>query len=488
MESRSLKSKAVSGVKWMGMSAAFTTSAVFIQIAVLAHLLVPEDFGLMGMVMVLIGFAQAFSDMGISKAIIYRQDATREELSSLYWLNLLAGIIVFSLTWAAAPLAVAFYNEPRLYDLMRWAAVMFLVIPLGQQFQILLEKELQFNQIAKVDIAAVTIGAIFAVSFAIAGQGVFALVWGELAKVGMRSMMLLRIGWPRWRPGFRFKIRDLKGYLGFGLYQMGEGSVNIFSAKVDYLIIGKFLGPTVLGAYMLAYQLVVMPLIKINPIMTRVAFPVFAKKQSDDLALRSGYLQVIKFLALIILPLLTGLAVTASLVVPLVFGEGWEMAIPLIQILAVVGMLKSLGNPVGSVLLAKGRVDIGFKWNLFVALANTIVFWLAVQRGVYAVAWSYLVLSVLYTIIVRMILQAVIGLPWRDFVAILIRPFLVALGTGATVAAAFILWENQPVNRLLLLMLLVALGMVVDILLISVFERRFILDKWKLLRNKTGGA
>jgi len=257
---------------------------------------------------------------------------------------------------------------------------------------------------------------------------------------------------------------------------------------VDYLIIGKFLGPAVLGAYTLAYQLVVMPLMKINPIMTRVAFPVFAKKQSDNSALRRGYLEVIKFLALIILPLLTGLAIAARLVVPLAFGEGWEMAIPLIQILAVVGMLKSLGNPAGSVLLAKGRADIGFKWNVFVALTNTLVFWLAVQRGVYAVAWSYLVLSILFIIIGRMILQAVIGLPWRDFVAVLIRPFLVALGTGTMVFTFFALLDNQPVNRILLLTMLVALGMVVDILLIGVFERRFVSESWKLLRKEAGGA
>ena len=106
----SLKKQAVSGVKWSGISMGAVTGFQFITLAVLARLLSPSDFGLMGMIMVVVGFAQAFADMGISNAIIHRQDATKNQLSSLYWLNIIAGIIVFFVVCASAPIVVGFYH------------------------------------------------------------------------------------------------------------------------------------------------------------------------------------------------------------------------------------------------------------------------------------------------------------------------------------------------------------------------------------------
>jgi len=138
----SLQKKATDGVKWTGLSALITTVLQLLQILVVARLLQPEDFGLMSMVTVVIGFAQAFADMGISNAIIHRQDADRDQLSSLYWLNILAGIIVCVVTIALSPLIVSFYNQPRLSSLIIWGAIIFLVTPIGQQFQMLLQKEI----------------------------------------------------------------------------------------------------------------------------------------------------------------------------------------------------------------------------------------------------------------------------------------------------------------------------------------------------------
>ena len=136
-----LKQQAVSGVKWSGVSVGVVTALQFVDLAVLARLLSPSDFGLMGMVMVVFGFAQAFADMGISNAIIHRQDVTKDQLSSLYWLNILSGVIVFCVVCASVPLIVGFFHEPRLNNLLYLTAIIFLITPFGQQFQILLQKE-----------------------------------------------------------------------------------------------------------------------------------------------------------------------------------------------------------------------------------------------------------------------------------------------------------------------------------------------------------
>lgn len=477
----SLRQQATAGVKWTGMSSVIITGLLFVQFAILARLLKPEDFGLMAMISAVIGFAQSFTAMGVSNAIIHRQDATRDQLSSLYWLSLLTGGALLGVLVIATPLVVAFFAEPRLADLMVWAALIVVINPVGLQFQILLQKELRFDRLAKAETGAAIIGTAVAVYSAVSGQGVYSLIWGDLAFASAKSVLFVGSYWTTWRPTFRFRRSDLKGYLAFGLYQMGEQSVDYFSANVDYLVIGRFLGPEVLGIYSLAYRLVVMPLSKINPILTRVALPIFAKSQSNDSALRQGYLEMVKLLALIVFPILVGLAATAPFIVPAVFGERWTPAIALIQIMAPLGMMKGLLNPAGSILLAKGRTDIGFKWTVVLAIMNTSVFMFAVRYGVYALAWSYVVLSFVDFILERVILRSLIGLRWVEYRAALIRPTVMSAIMGAAVFMTESLLSRRLVGSHTLLVAVIAFGVVVYALLVLVLESNFLMEIWRLV-------
>ncbi|MHB8840630.1 MAG: MOP flippase family protein [Candidatus Aquicultor sp.] len=483
----SLKKQAVSGVKWTGTSTAVITVLRFLQLAILTRLLSPQDFGLMAMIMVVIGFTQAFVDMGISNAVIQRQDSTREQLSSLYWLNIISGIVVFGLVVAATPLVVGFYREPRLSGLVVWVALTFVIAPVGQQFQALLQKELRFGKLAGIETAAAVAGAVVAIVSAILKQGVFSLIWGQLATAAVTAVLLAKLGWGAWRPSLRFRLGDIKGYISFGLYQMGERSVNYLSANVDYLMIGRFLGPEILGFYRLAYELVVVPLMRINPVVTRVAFPILAKRQGDDGALRQGYLQMIKLLSIVTFPLLIGLAATAPLIVPVMFGKGWGPSVILVQILVPLGMIKVLGNPSGPVLLAKGRADIGFKWNLFVAVVNTLVFWFFVRYGAYAVAWSHVALTSVYSVFMWFILYRVIKISWQEYIGVLFRPVLMGILMGAVVYVGYLVLSGLIVSELSLLAGLVLCGVLVYGSLMVFFERNYFWQMWTQVFDRKKG-
>ena len=414
-----LRKSTVSGVKWTSVSTIITIVLRFLQLAILARLLSPEDFGLMAMIMVVLGFAQSFADMGISNAIIHRQDTTREQLSSLYWINIIAGGAVFFLVVAATPHVVSFYKEPRLEELMFWAAMIFIVIPIGQQFQILLQKYLRFKELSLVEIVSALIGGVIAILSAVAGQGVLSLIWGQLSNSTSKTVILVGLGWKEWRPKLHFKRSDLRGYIGFGLYQMGEKSINYFNSRIDQLLIGTLLGAQALGYYSLAFNLVIQPIAKINPILTRVAFPVFAKIQTDTKLLRRGYIMVIKVISMINFPLLLGLAAVAPLLIPLIFGEQWLPAIVLVQILALVALIRSTGNPVGSLLLAKGRVALGFKWN-FMRLVTQIIGVYAGAHfgGIIGVASVVLFIQVVYFPLSYLILiRTLIGRCLNDYLA-----------------------------------------------------------------------
>lgn len=476
-----LKQQAVSGVKWSGVSMVMITCLQFVSLAVLARLLSPSDFGLMGMIMVVIGFAQAFADMGISNAIIHRQDATKDELSSLYWLNIFAGITVFFIVCAFTPLVVALYNEPRLKNLIYLTAVIFLITPFGQQFQILLQKELKFKWLARIEITSSLANAIVSIPLAFAGMGVFSLIWGQLAGASLRALLLCYWGLNHWRPGMHFSRRDLKEYISFGFYQMGERTVNYFNSNLDYLLIGALLGAKSLGYYTLAYNLVLRPSSMINPAITKVAFPIFSKVQNNTDTLKKGYLKVIQLLSSVNFPIMVGLAVVAPVAVPVVFGEQWLPSIVLIQILTIVGLLQSTGNPVGSLLLAKGRADLGFKWNVTLMITQIPGLYIGAKfGGTVGVATAFAVLLGIYSIFNYIILiRTLIGPCLREYVFSM-WPFLwLSALMGGVVLCMGIFLQNFPQQFILIVQILC--GVFVYLVLVMYTQKMLFLEIKEML-------
>lgn len=463
------------------------TTLQFITLAILARLLSPSDFGLMGMIMVVIGFAQVFADMGISNAIIYRQDTTKDQLSSLYWLNILSGIVVFFIVCASTPLVAAFYHEPRLNNLLYLAALIFLITPFGQQFQILLQKELQFNQLAKIEIARSFINSIVTIILAIKGIGVFSLIWGQLAGASLRVLLLSCWGLRHWMPGPRFCRRDLKGYVSFGLYQMGERTINYFNSNLDYLLIGALLGAKPLGYYTLAYNLIIRPSEMINPIVTKVAFPVFSKVQKDINKLKKGYLKVLQLLSSVNFPIMAGMAVVAPVAVPIIFGEQWQPSIILIQILTIVGLLRSTGNPVGSLLLAKGRADLGFKWNVALMVTQIPGLYLGAKLGgTVGVAVAFAILMGIYSIFNYLILiRTLLGHCLREYVFSMWSALWMSAVMGGVILCIGVLLQNLPQQLLLIIQILggmaIYLGLLIysqKVLLVEIKEMVWNREEW----------
>jgi len=465
----SLKAQAISGVKWNGVSMGVITTLQFVTLAILARLLSPSDFGLMGMILVVIGFAQVFADMGISNAIIYRQDATREQLSSLYWLNILAGIAVFFIVCTSTPLVVAFYHEPRLSNLMYLVALVFLITPFGQQFQILMRKELQFKQLARIEIIGSFTNAFVAIILAFSGMGVFSLIWGQLASTSVRVLLLSYRGWRHWRPRWHFSRRDLKGYISFGLYQMGERTVNYFNSNLDYLLIGSILGAKSLGYYTLAYNLILRPSQRINPIITKVAFPVFSKIQTDIDRLKRGYLKVLRLLSLVNFPIMAGLAVVAPVAVPVIFGKQWLPSVILIQILTIVGLLRSIGNPIGSLLLARGRADLGFKWNTALMITQIPGLYLGVKfGGTVGVAIAFAILMGIYKIFNYLILiRTLLGPCLYEYVSSMWPSLRMSAVMGGAVFCIGIFLQNSPPQFLLITQILSGVAIYVGLIIYS---------------------
>lgn len=475
-----LKQKAVFGIKWTGISTGINTSLHFVTLVVLARLLSPSDFGLMGMVMVVIGFAQAFADMGLSKAIIQRRNVEESHLSSFFWINVLSGIVIFTCITLIGPIAVIYFKESSLSNYLIFAAFIFLITPGGQIFRTILQKELKFKTLSKVDIAGTVMYSVSAIGFAIAKFGVLSLIFGQLIRSLFSVCILFFIFRNNWLPRFHFSIKEIRSYLSFGAFQMGERAVNYLGANIDYIIIGRFLGPTALGFYSLAFQMMIFPLTKINPIITEVAFPAFSKIQDDNSRMRRGYCKAINYISMLTFPMLVGMFVVAPEFIILVYGTKWEPTIIVLQIFCLVGIFKSLGNPVGSILLAKGRADIGFYWNVFALILVSIAVIVGVNWGIVGVAVAILIVQVPSFFIIQNIMNKIIDLKFRQYFKAIQSPFVCSFAMVSGIILLKMILGN--INMFLIFIMTVVTGMIIYTLSYYIKDRALFLELKSLLK------
>lgn len=427
-----LRGMAAAGVRWTSVSAVVATVAQLTQLVVLGRLLDPQAFGLMAMVLLILGLLQSYADLGLSSALVYRVDATREQLASLYWLNVATGVVTFGVLVAATPLLVRAFDEPAVVPLLRVAGLVLLVAGATRQFEVLLQRDLAFRSLALQDIAAATLGTAVAVLLAAGGAGAWALVGGALATAGVRGAALLFVGLRRYRPALHWRLADTHSFLGFGMFQVGERTVNYVSQRVDQFLVGSLVGTAALGLYGFAFNVVSQPVSRINPIVTKVAFPTLARVAGDRERLRRAFIDMCHLLTTVNAPLLLGFVAVAPALVPGVFGAKWEPAVPVAQLLAVVALSRSIANPVGSLLLALGRADLGFRWNVLVFVVSVPTTVVGGMRGgllgvAYALAALQLGLQVLnYWLLVR----PLIGSCAAAYAAAVLRP----LAHGAVMA------------------------------------------------------
>jgi lipopolysaccharide exporter len=360
----SLKLQVIKGIRWSVIGSLTTTFIQFLQNIILARLLLPEDFGLMTMALVFVGFIVPIFDLGLSAAIIQKKEINSIQLSTLYWFNISLGIICFVLAYSAAPLASLFFERDDLVSIVRITASIFLISPWGSQYSALLTKNLRFDLQNKIAILSVGLSFIIAVSMALNGYGVLALVIGFIFLKTIETILYIYFGRNYHKLRFQFNLSEVKGLLYFGLFQTGTALVNFLSANIDKLLIGKLIGPHALGLYTIAWNLVLMPLRKINPMVNKITFSVFSRIQDEVKRVGNYYTNAVLLLMFINFPILLFLVLNASDFLDLLYGEKWLAASTTLSILAMVGLLKSFANPGGSLILSKGRADIGFYWNI----------------------------------------------------------------------------------------------------------------------------
>lgn len=382
----SIDKQVKTGVKWTTISTVVLAIVAILKISILTRFLDKSDFGLMALVTFVMGFMELFNDMGITSAILHKQGITKKQYASLYWINWIASIIMYLLLLVITPLVASFYEQSLLNTLIPLIGLNLILSAVGRQYKTIEQKNLLFNTISIIDIIGALLSLGFSVFLAIYGYGVFALVYSVVFQALFSNFSYFIIGLRKYGLLFHFKFHETKEFLKIGMYQVGGQVVNYFNRDLDILIIGKFFSADVLGGYSLARELVRRPSSFIIPILNRVGAPALSKINDNHQKLKQYYLKMTNILASLTIPIYLIIALLAYPIVYVLYGESFTDITILVQILTINMIFRIIGGNVGNLVVATGKTNLDFKWNLLTFFVTPLFVLIGVQFDIIGVA------------------------------------------------------------------------------------------------------
>lgn len=435
------KQRTLAALKWSFLGQGIQQAVQVALTLILARLLVPEDFGLVGMITVLTGLAGAMRDLGLGSAIVQARELGDELLSTAFWVNILSGAVFCALVALAAPALAAFFSAPPLQSLTLVISLDFLIGAPGVVHAALLQRDLDFRRITLVNTASVLLAGAAGVLAAVAGLGVWSLIIKTLAATATLTLLLWRSH--SWRPSLVWRASSLRDVMSFGGPLVGLTALNHVTRNIDNLLIGRYIGAEGLGLYGRAYALMLYPAQNLSHAMSRVLFPSYAEIEDDKLRTKRAFLRVARLVGLLAFPVMFGLAALAEPFTLAVFGEPWRGMIPLVQVLAVVGALQSITALNGTIFLSQGATRLLLRAGGLARLVVIAFIVLGLRWGLYGVAASYLVGTLLTAVPVWHLVGRLIGFSVRELLGHLASVFFAAVAMASAVAVADSYWGES---------------------------------------------
>jgi PST family polysaccharide transporter len=389
---------------------------VFASVVVLTRLLSKEDFGLAAYAIVAIGFIDVLSELGVGTALTYYKDEP-DAVHTAFWLGFLASFALFALTWFIAPLIGSFFKEPRAIPLTRMLAFSFPINAVSFIHERLLYKRLEFRRKFLPDVARSAGKGIVSITLAAWGFGAWSLVIGQLAGNAVSSVLYLVVF--RWRPAFHFASRMAKLLLSYGISILSNVTLSQILLNVDYLFVGRFLGPVQLGIYTVAFRIPELLILQFCSQFGTVIFPVYVKMREDNHELKEGFLSTLRYLSMITIPIGIGLALVARPLALTAFTARWQEVVPVMRAISIYALLLSLTHNAGAIYKALGKPGMLTKLAIFRAAILVPSLWWAVTvpKSIVAVGWVHVIAVFIATIVNLIVASRVIRLRVSEILA-----------------------------------------------------------------------
>lgn len=405
-----------------------------LSVVILARLLAPEDFGLVASVGPIVAFVGLFQNLGLQQAVIQRPQIDQAQLNRVFWISALAGLVCTAAAAALSPAVSAFYGDARMTGITLAAALPLLFGSVAALPLALMNRHLQFGQLAINDVLTAMAGLVAAVAAAYAGLGYWSLVIGPA--VGAVGTLLGAWWATRWQPG-RPDVKVDREILSFGANLTGFNLVNFFSRNLDNILIGKFSGPIELGYYDRAYKLLLFPLQNINQPLSRLMVPLLSRIQDDKPRFRDLYLRTNWLLAAITVPGIAALTIAAEPVVSILFGERWLPVAPIFAWLGIAGLMQPVSSTTGWIFICQGKTRTMFRWGIYSALTTVLSFVVGLNWGAVGVAAAYAISGYVLRLPVLAVLMQRVG-PVSSVDFLMVQALLIVAAAVAWVGYGYL--------------------------------------------------
>ena len=356
------KERAIGGVIWSFIDSVANQGVLFLIGIILANLLTPYEFGIIGILSIIIAISQSLIDSGFSTALIRKLDCSQNDYSTVFFFNITVAIVIYILLFVFAEKISLFFEIEELKLLTRVLGLGVIINSFSLIQKTILTKEINFKQQAKVSIVSSIVSGIIAIYLAYSGYGVWSLVALTLLRFLLSSLLFWV--WSKWRPSFVFNVESFTKLFSFGSKLLVSGLIDTIYQNIYLLIIGKYFSAIQLGYFTRAIQFQELPSKNLQGIISRVSYPVLATMQNDVIKLKSSYQQLIKSTMLVTFTLMFGMVVVAKSMVLVLIGEEWLPVVPYLQLLCLSGMFYPLQSLNLNILNIKGRSDLYLKLEI----------------------------------------------------------------------------------------------------------------------------
>ncbi len=386
-----LKKRASKALVWSLLGSYGGQFFSFLISILLARLLTPEDFGLVGMSMVFIGMLNIFRGMGFSDALVQNESNTSLTYSSVFFLNISAGLILTFALFFSAPFIGAFYKNPIITDLVRLLSVSFFVNSFNIVHETILSKKLDFKRLTSRNLISQLIAGIVAVVFAYFDYGLYALVIQQIVAVFLSTLMIWKI--TDWYPKWEFSWNEIKNLGNFSKYVFAASSVNKILEQLDTLIIGKLFSPSTLGFFTRANSLNKLIIQNSSGSITAVFFPTLVQVQNDPERFEKIYLRVINIVASVAVFLTSVFYLLGEELIIGLFGAKWQSSIPIFHILILKGFTFPISAMIVNAFMAKGKSKANFHFGNIRKLLQVVPLFIAYYWGFYPFLYAHIVVA-----------------------------------------------------------------------------------------------
>jgi teichuronic acid exporter len=376
IESSNLKGAAAKGLFWSAMDRFGGQGIQFVFGILITRILLPADYGLVGMILIFWAVGQTLVDSGFGSALIWKKNPTSADYSTVFYFNVSISIILYLIFYLLAPLIAGFYDEPKLIGLIRILCLNFILLSFGLIQQVVLQKKVDFKLMSFVNVVSSLVAGIVALYMALKGFGPWAIVVQILAKSFVTSLLLWIFN--RWRPVFIFDWLSLKELFGYGSKLTAAGLIYTIFQYLYLNIIGKLFPVEALGFYTRASQLQDFPVKTLGSVFNRVAFPVFSAIQDDNERLKNAVRKTLRTMVFFNFPMLLGLVAVADPLIEVVLTEKWLPASDYFKLLCLIGLFYSFQVINGEILKTKGKLDWVLKLEIIsksVMIISILITW-----------------------------------------------------------------------------------------------------------------